>query len=122
MESHLKHMKSITDKLAAIKAPVSEEDQVVTLLGSLPEYYDTIVTALEARGDGLTLEFVQNALLNEEQKKEGEQRLPGKTGVSGSVKHPASSDTALSADREYKRECYNCKSTEHMIRDCPKPR
>ena len=34
MEQHLKHMKDIVDKLAAIGAPISEEDQVVTLLGS----------------------------------------------------------------------------------------
>lgn len=98
MESPLKHMKSITNKLAAIKAPVSEAYQVVILLGSLLESYDTIVAALEARGDALILEFAQNALLNEEQKKSGEQRLPGKTGVSGSVRHPASTNTALSAN------------------------
>ena len=37
-ESHLKQMK---DKLAAIGAPVAEEDQVVTLLGSLPQSYSS---------------------------------------------------------------------------------
>ena len=35
VEEHLKYMKEITDKLASIGAPISEEDQVVTLLGSL---------------------------------------------------------------------------------------
>ena len=34
MEHHLKEMKEITDRLAAVGAPISEEDQVVTLLGS----------------------------------------------------------------------------------------
>ena len=48
IESHLKHMKEITNKLAAIKAPVCEEDQVATLLGSLPDSYDTLVTAPKA--------------------------------------------------------------------------
>ena len=52
IETHLKHMKEITDKLASIGAPISEEDQVVTLLGSLPPSYSTLVTALEARTDG----------------------------------------------------------------------
>ena len=33
VDQHLKYMKDITDKLAAIGAPVSKEDQVVTLLG-----------------------------------------------------------------------------------------
>ena len=49
IEAHMKHMKELTDKLAAIGAPISEEDKVVTLLGSLPKSYSTLVTALEAR-------------------------------------------------------------------------
>jgi len=36
IEEHFKHMKEITDKLASIRAPISEEDQLVMLLGSLP--------------------------------------------------------------------------------------
>ena len=40
-------MKEITDKLASIGSPITEEDQVVTLLGSLPHSYSTLVTALE---------------------------------------------------------------------------
>ena len=51
MESHLKEMKEITDKLASIGAEVVEQDQVVTLLGSLPPSYSALVTALEARVD-----------------------------------------------------------------------
>ena len=51
MQAHLKEMKELTDKLASIGAPISEEDQVVTLLGSLPPSYSTLVTALEAQAD-----------------------------------------------------------------------
>ncbi len=53
MEVHLKEMKEITDKMASIGAAISEEDQVVTLLGSLPPNYSAIVTALEARVDDI---------------------------------------------------------------------
>ena len=52
---HLKEMKMLADKLALIGSLVSEEDQVVTLLGSLPTSFATIVTALEERGDGLSI-------------------------------------------------------------------
>ena len=69
IEAHLKKMKELTDKLAAIGAPISEEDQVVTLLGSLPSDYSTLVTALEARADDLTLGYVQQALIHEERNK-----------------------------------------------------
>ena len=72
MESHLKHMKELTDKLAAIDAPITEEDQVVTLLGSLPQSYSTLVTALEARVDDIKLDFVQQALIHEELKMKGQ--------------------------------------------------
>ena len=71
MEAHLKHMKEITDKLAAIESPINEEDQVVTLLGSLPQSYSTIVTALEATVDDITLNFVQQALTHEKTKIKG---------------------------------------------------
>ena len=49
IEIYMKHMKELTDKLAAIGVPISEENEVVTLLGSLPKSYSTLVTALEAR-------------------------------------------------------------------------
>ena len=71
MAIHLKEMKEITDKLVSIGAPISEEDQVVTLLGSLPPSYSTLVTALEARVDDVQLDFVQQALIHEEQKQKG---------------------------------------------------
>jgi len=45
IEVHIKNMKELTDKLAVIKALIAEEDQVVTLLGSLPSSYSTLVTA-----------------------------------------------------------------------------
>ena len=50
--------------MAAIGAPITEQDQVVTL-GSLPH---SLVTALEARVDDTDLKFVQQALIHEEQK------------------------------------------------------
>ena len=53
---HLKEMKELMDKLSSVGAPISE-DQVVTLLGSLPSSFSSIVAALESRVNGLTLRF-----------------------------------------------------------------
>lgn len=61
-------MKDIIDKLAAIGSPISEEDQVVTLLGSLPRCFAILVTAIEAGVDGVSLDYVQLALIHEEMK------------------------------------------------------
>ena len=74
IEKHLKFMKELTDKLAAVGAAVEEEDQVVTLLGSLPKNYSTLVTAIEAQ-DNITLHYVQQALVREEQKLRGQVKL-----------------------------------------------
>ena len=70
IEEHLKYMKETTDKLAAINAVISEEDQIVTLLGSLPDSFDPLVTALEARVETLTLTYVDQALVSEVQRKQ----------------------------------------------------
>ena len=70
MEKHLKHME-LTDRLSAIGAPITREDQVVTFLGSLPLSYATVVTALETRVNDIDMAFVQQSLINEEQKQQG---------------------------------------------------
>ena len=68
IEVHLKEMKELTDKLSSIGAPISEEDQVVTLLSSLPSSFSTVVTAFEARVGDLTMDFVQQQLIHHERK------------------------------------------------------
>ena len=119
IDAHLKHMKEITDRLAAIGAPISEEDQVVTLLGSLPHNYSTLVTALEARVDSLTLSFVQQSLIHEEQKiNEMSKDVPTTSSFS-------SMDTALMGkcrrDRIRKPlRCFGCHEIGHIRRNCPK--
>jgi len=46
----------------------TEEDQVVTLLGSLPTSFATVLTALEAKGEDMTMDYVQESLIHHEQK------------------------------------------------------
>ena len=58
------------DQLTAIGEDVSEVHKVAVLLRSVQETYPTLVTALLARGDGdLTLIFVKQSLLDEEQRR-----------------------------------------------------
>ncbi len=71
VEKHLKEMKELTDQLAVVGVPTAE-DQVVTLLGSMPKKFSTLVTALQARGDDdLSVSYVQQALIHEEHKFSG---------------------------------------------------
>ena len=71
---HLRKLKVITDQLAAIKAPVPEDEHIVALLLSLPRSYNTLVTALTAKGDELNLSQLHQVLLNEEEKRKQSKR------------------------------------------------
>ena len=109
IDHHLKDMKDLTDKLAALGSPVSEEDQIVTLLGILPPKFSTLVTALEAGGGELSLGGVQQALRHEELKLRG---MNVNLHASNKVTESALAETQ-------KRVCYECGKPGHIKRYCP---
>ena len=109
-----KAMKELTDKLAAIKAQISEEDQVVTLLRSLPSNFSSLVTALEAR-DTISLTYVQQSLIREEQRLGGDRSIPVDVGSGRALleKQDRAKD---------KKTSYSCGETGHFRKDCLKNR
>ena len=114
IEKHLKHMKELTNRLVAIGAPISEEDQVVTLLGSLPTSYSTLVMALESRCDDVSLNYVQQALVHEEKK------MCDKTQGSFSDFDTRRGDAALVGESKKRFKprkppvCYGCQQPGHF--------
>ena len=69
VEAYIKNMKELINQLA----PISEENQVVTLLRNLSPSYFNFMTALKAR-DTVTLSYVQQSLMCEEQKLMGKSK------------------------------------------------
>jgi len=69
VQEYVKFMSEICDELSAIGKNISEEDRVVYLLASLPESYNTLVTALEASTEVPSLAVVRKRLLHEETKR-----------------------------------------------------
>ena len=102
VETHVRKMKELTDQLAE---PISEEDQVVTLLGSLPS---TLVTAMKAR-DNVSLSYIQQSHIRE---KHGRDRKLNGTNEGQAVtgKHEL-------RRHQPKKVCYSCREPR---RDCPR--
>ena len=73
VQEHIKKITEICNELAAIEAPMDEEDRVVQLLASLSESYDTLVTVLEANEKVPSMETVIERLLYEERKAKARQ-------------------------------------------------
>ena len=112
VDQHLKHMEDITDKLAAIGAPISEDDEVVTLLGSLQRRFATLVTAIEARMDGVSLDYVQQGLIHEEMKQSqlSSQLSVAESALTGAFKRNTPRDRPT---------CYGCGNVGYIHRYSP---
>ena len=112
MEQHLKHMKDITDKVSATGAPISEEDQVVTLLGSLPRSFATLVTAIEATVNGVSLDYVRQALIQEETKQSelSGQLIGAESALTGAFRRGTPRDRPTR---------FGCGDVGHIRRNCP---
>ena len=63
VQKHIKKMMELFHELDAIRAKMDEEDRVVQLLASLPESYDTLLTALEASEKVPSMEIIIDCLL-----------------------------------------------------------
>uniref|UniRef100_A0AAV1T0V2 CCHC-type domain-containing protein n=1 Tax=Peronospora matthiolae TaxID=2874970 RepID=A0AAV1T0V2_9STRA len=116
---HINRLKTLAEQLDAVGAPVSEDDLVITLLASLSESYQFLITALESRADSLSWELVTSRLLHEDMK-----RKEQGGGIEGAAHDQA--QAFMSRDNKCKARpakktgaCHNCGKQGHWIAECP---
>uniref|UniRef100_A0AAG5DV13 Retrovirus-related Pol polyprotein from transposon TNT 1-94 n=1 Tax=Anopheles atroparvus TaxID=41427 RepID=A0AAG5DV13_ANOAO len=112
MEQHIATLTDFVERLNGLQenAVLNEQWLVAILFSSLPDEYETLVTALEARPDAdLTLDLVKGKLIDEWLKKQN------KSSVSGSEQ------SALHTDKQREdTKCYFCKKHGHKKAECTK--
>ncbi|KAK3719576.1 hypothetical protein QZH41_006798 [Actinostola sp. cb2023] len=107
VKGHIKSITEIFNELAVIGAPMDEEDKVVTLLASLPDKFDMLVTALEANSEVPNMEVVTERLFHEENKlKERE-----------TVEKPYEK-VMLGTKSKDRPKCHHCGKPGHLKRNC----
>ncbi len=112
IQDHIKTMVEIFNELAIIGEELSNKDRVVYLLASLPESYNTLVTALEAHEKVREMEVVTERLLNEERKQKDHETTTSSDGVKALVVRRQGRKVRSSI------KCYRCHKVEHIQRNC----
>ena len=113
-------MKDIVDHLTAMNSPVSEEDQVMTLLASLPDSYGPLVITLGTQMTKLSWVLVHGAILDEESRRGTYQNRPEGSALLGATCGSRPNRTMSKKLTKSKVWCYACNLQGHISRECPK--
>ena len=126
VNEHLKAMSEIFRELAVIGEAVPETKRVSHLLASLPDSFDTLVTALQGQSDEAPKwDVVTERLLQEEQRRKDRSTQSAPTDErkvlfanrSRSDRRPQRSQPA-STKPNADKVCHYCKNKGHIKRDC----
>ena len=105
-------MTEVFNELSVIGAEMDEEDRVVYLLASLPDTYNTLVTALEANSDVPTMEIVTERLLHEERK------VLERKGFETALSLRSKAMTTVRRKPRTGPKCHYCHKIGHIQRNC----
>ena len=99
------------NELLIVCDAITDEERVVYLLASLPESFNTLVTALESNSTVPEMETVIKRLMHEERKLKDRQ-VSSESGSVGAL-------AARHKTQSKGPKCYGCLRFEHIPRNCP---
>lgn len=112
MEDHINTILDMVNDLSALGEELAENLVVALMLVSLPESYDSLVTALESRSeDDLTLEMVKGKLISNFKRKH-DSDINKESFEMQSV--------AMNVRKQFveKKTCYGCGKPGHFMNQC----
>nr|GEV88051.1 hypothetical protein [Tanacetum cinerariifolium] len=124
---HIDEFYKLVGELTDIDTAISDEDQALLLLTSLPSFYDNYMDTLLYGHDTLKLEDVLVKLNSKELQKMTKAKgddgkglyVRGRSGERD-IKQDTDSAWSKSPERSIRLSCYICQSKEHLKRVCPK--
>ena len=121
MQNYIRSTLEMVERLRGIGEDIQDFHIAALLLSGLPDSYETLVTALDARPDDeLTLEYVKGKLVDEyrrrsdsstSDKPESALKTHDKSKIQGKV-------VGGSSKQRETRECFFCKKPGHLKKDC----
>ncbi len=123
MQDYIRSVLEIVERLHGIGEDIDDFHVAALLLSGLPDSYETLVTALDARQDDeLTLEYVKGKLLDEYKRKEeslNKNNIKHETALKAYSKSKNKSNyKETGASSKETRECFVCKKKGHLKKDC----
>jgi len=121
MQNYIRSTLEMVERLRGIGEEIPDFHIAALLLSGLPDSYETLVTALDARPDDeLTLEYVKGKLVDEYRRRSDSStsdNLESALKTHDKTKFKGKAAGSSSKPRET-RECHYCKKPGHLKRDC----
>lgn len=118
MEEHITTISNHIEQLTALGQELPDNLVAALLLGSLPESYETLVTALESRPESdLTSQLVKNKLIDEYKRRQGAKDTRDNFRSRETAMKLVHKDKGFT---QAKKDCFFCKKPGHFKSECIK--
>jgi len=123
MQEYISAVLRLVEQLRGVGEEVSDQQVATLLLCGLPDEYETLITALEARDeDELTLEYVKNKLVDAYKRKKDSEADSTESRTesamySGKIRPHSHMNNRHNRNKET-RTCFFCKRQGHLKKDC----